>query len=120
MPECFLHEIFDKTLIKMVVNSDPTSDWAEVGWRGIMLHNGDIWLDDNGKLMSVNYQSEYEARKRKDIISADKAMLHKSLKVFEDHVFIMETETYLIRVDNLGNDKNAFKRLSSARFVAIF
>ena len=58
-------EVFDNTLISIIINSDPNRDWSQVGWRGIMLGNGDIWLDDSGRLIALNIQSEVEAKLKK-------------------------------------------------------
>ncbi len=50
-------EIFDDTLIRMINSSNPALDWSEVGWRGIMLLNGEIWVDTDGKIIGINYQT---------------------------------------------------------------
>ena len=55
-------EVFDNTLISKIINSDADKDWSQVGWRGIMLGNGDIWLNDSGRLIALNIQSEAEAK----------------------------------------------------------
>jgi hypothetical protein len=31
-----------------------------MGWRGIMLGQGDIWIDTTGKIITINYQSQVE------------------------------------------------------------
>jgi len=51
-------EIFDENILKIISVSNPQTDWTEMGWRGIMLLNGKIWLDHDGKLISVNYTIE--------------------------------------------------------------
>jgi len=97
-------EIFDETLLKMIVNSDIATDWCEMGVKGIMLGNGDVWISENGELIGINYQSETEKKRREEIIQIDKNSVHKSLKEFESLVWIMETDKYKIRIDDLGND----------------
>lgn len=47
-------EIFDDNILNIIENSNPATDWSEVGWRGIMLLDGRIWLDSDGKLIAVN------------------------------------------------------------------
>lgn len=61
------NEVFDKKLIDKIAHSK-TEQWSEVGWRGIMLANGDVWIDsDEGKIIAVNHQSDFEkAEKRTD------------------------------------------------------
>jgi hypothetical protein len=55
-------QVFDEILINIIMNSSIENDWHDVGWRGIMLNNGLIWIDFDGKLYSINYHSpqEYE------------------------------------------------------------
>jgi hypothetical protein len=99
------NEIFDSNLINIIKKSSATEDWSEVGWRGIMLSNGLMWLDYDGKIIAVNYQSNVEKLNRKNIIEKDKKLLHKSLRVFKEPVLLWETKNYKIRIDNLGNNK---------------
>ncbi|MFT4073059.1 MAG: hypothetical protein QM654_14180 [Dysgonamonadaceae bacterium] len=96
-------EIFDETLTKMIVDSQPDKDWSAMGWRGIMLLNGDVWLDYDGKLIAINYQSECEKRKKDALIRTSKNELHSSLKNFKRPVCILKTAQYQIRIDDMGN-----------------
>ena len=109
------NEVFDDRLIKMIVKSKPSRDWSAVGWRGIMLFNGDVWLDYDGRLVSVNYQSQLEAKKKEELINLEKSRLHQSLKEFEKPVHILETTKYRIRIDEMkeGNYRYASWKLQS-------
>ena len=69
------HEIFDDSLKKIIAESDIRKDWSEMGWRGIMLLNGIIWLDTDGKLTCVNYKSKYEHDNRIRLINQEKDLL---------------------------------------------
>jgi len=51
-------QIFDATLKNEIIKSNPAKDWSEVGWRGIMLNQGTLWIDTDGKIISINYQSQ--------------------------------------------------------------
>ncbi len=95
-------EIFDDKLIGMIVNSDPAKDWSAVGWHGIMLFRGDVWLDYDGRLIAVNYQSQTEAKKKEELIALEKSKLHESIRNFIKPVYILETAKYRIRIDELG------------------
>lgn len=97
------NEIFDDSLTKMILSSDPAADWAQVGWRGIMLHNGVLWLDEEGGLVAVNYHSPAELKKRQELIAADRQKLHTSVQSFEDPVYVLETQRYRIRIDDMGD-----------------
>ena len=98
------YEIFDDSLINMIVNSDLKNNWTRVGWRGIMLNYGIIWLDSHGKLIAVNYQSKSERTKREKLIEKDKNSIHWSLKKFAQPKLLLVTEKYKIRIDELWNE----------------
>ncbi|MFM9905412.1 MAG: hypothetical protein ACKVQJ_12685 [Pyrinomonadaceae bacterium] len=91
-------EIFDKGFLDHVVKSN-ISDWSEVGWRGIMFDSGTLWLGDDGKIMTVNYQSPKEKQLLAAAILSDKNQLPKALQDFERPVYLIFTKTYKIRVD---------------------
>jgi hypothetical protein len=99
------NEVFDRFLIDRIAKSK-IEQWAEVGWRGIMLDDGIVWMaNSDGIITDVTYQSEMENRLRNDLISNEKEHLHKSLKVFENPTFRIKTKTALIRIDELKNNK---------------
>jgi hypothetical protein len=98
------HELFDKKLIKMIIESDLDSDWAQVGWRGIMFDRGKIWFHDDGTLYRVNYSTELEYKRSRFLLDSMRKKLHPSLKNFEHLVFEWKTKNYLIRNDRLLGD----------------
>ena len=53
-------EIFDDRLTSLITSSNIKEDWSNVGWRGIMLENGVIWLDIDGSFITSNYTSDKE------------------------------------------------------------
>ena len=66
------NEVFDKILIDKISDSK-IEQWSEVGWRGIMLDDGVLWMaNSDGIITSVNYQSDFEKKRRKDLIAAAK------------------------------------------------
>jgi len=99
------NEVFDNNLKKMIIKSDIKKDWSEVGWRGIMLNDGILWLDYEGRLIAVNYQSKFEKEKIKKVIEHEKRLINKNIRNFEEPVLIIETKKYRIRIDKLHNGK---------------
>lgn len=93
------NEVFDSKLISMIANSK-IEDWSEVGWRGIMLNNGILWLGDE-KIFRINYISEFEVNLKKDLLKKDKEQLHYSLNNFLSPIHKIKTDNYLIRIDEL-------------------
>jgi len=86
-------EVFDDALIKLIVGSDFKKDWTIVGQRGIMLNSGGLWLENEERLISVNYQSPVEKEKREEILINDIRLLHESINVYENRMVILEIET---------------------------
>jgi hypothetical protein len=97
-------QIFDATLKNKIIKSNPAKDWSEMGWRGIMLNQGDIWMDTDGRLMSINYQSQFEKDLKEKLIAGEKGKLNPVLAKFKEPVSILETSKFRIRIDDLGND----------------
>lgn len=97
-------QIFDAKLKSEIIKSSPAKDWSEVGWRGIMLNQGTLWIDTEGKISSINYQSQYEKNLKNKLIAAEKIKLHPSIAKFKAPEYILETSKFRIRIDDLGNN----------------
>ncbi|GMO63827.1 MAG: hypothetical protein Ta2D_10680 [Rickettsiales bacterium] len=96
-------EVFDKKLKNLIINSDAEKDWGMVGWRGIIFQQGLLWLDYNGKLISINYMSDKEQKHYNNIVNNDKKNIYDSLKDYEKIVGEYETKNYKIRIDKTDN-----------------
>lgn len=97
-------EIFDSNLKNNILKSDAKKDWSDMGLRGTMLHNGNIWMDIDGRLTAVNYQSKFETDLRDKLIAEQKKGLDESISFFKTPICILETPKFKIRIDNLGNN----------------
>lgn len=97
-------QIFDATLKNEIIKSNPAKDWSEVGWRGIMMNQGTLWIDTDGKIISINYQSQAEKNLSNQLIAAEKAKLHPSIAKFKAPEYILETSKFRIRIDDMGNN----------------
>ena len=97
-------QIFDATLKNKIIKSNPAKDWSEMGWRGIMLAQGDIWMDTDGKVSTINYQSQAEKDLKNKLIAGEKGKLHSSIVKFKAPKYVLETSKFRIRIDDLGND----------------
>ncbi len=96
-------ELFDDSLSSQIINSNISKDWSAVGFRGIMLNRGIIWLDMDGSLIAVNYQSNYEKNKRDELIKKDRYSIHESLRDFDQPKILLETKNIRIRIDVMQN-----------------
>ena len=66
------NEVFDEMLIDKIANSSK-DQWSAVGAKGTMLDNGEVWVDDvDGKIIAVNYQSDFELRLKNDLAGKQK------------------------------------------------
>lgn len=97
------NEVFDDSLVRSIVTSAPDKDWLKMGWRGIMLHHGQLWLNEEGKLIAVNYQSAVESKKRALLVEKERGLVHSSLKEFKRPVCLLETGKFRIRIDEMGD-----------------
>ncbi len=96
-------EIFDAFLIEKILGSDPSSDWSAVGSQGIMLGTGDLWIDFDGRIISINYESTAEKEIRVKLEKSFNNQLHPSISTFDNQRIEMHTLTYSLRVDQIGN-----------------
>lgn len=97
------NELFDNTLLKMISTSSADRDWLKMGWRGIMLRDGLVWLNEEGKLIAVNYQSKAESDRKSQLIEKDRERVHASIKGFKRPACLLETAKFRIRIDDMGN-----------------
>ncbi len=110
------NDIFDETLLSKIAGSKPSVDWSAMGEKGYMLGDGEVWLDSEGKLIAVNYQSAAEKQMRNALVEADKKGLHASIREFLNPVCVLETAKFRVRIDELaeGGYRYASWRITSA------
>ena len=96
-------EVFDEAILEKIASSS-IDDWDTVGWRGIMFDNGMVWLNYDGLIKAVIYQSEKEKQIQKELIEKERATLHISVQEFMEpyhHVYI---DNDIVRVDKMLDD----------------
>ncbi|QDP86614.1 hypothetical protein FNJ88_01410 [Chryseobacterium sp. SNU WT5] len=99
------NEVFDQELIERIAHSK-VDQWSDVGWSGIMLDRGVLWIDsDGGQILAVNHQTDLERKLLEKLIAKDKESLAPSLRHFKSPVYKILTKRYLIRIDELNNSK---------------
>jgi len=96
-------QIFDAHIISLIGSSSYQRNWHQIGWRGISFSNGKVWINEDGKIRSISYESLTELKLRQTIIERDKASIHESIKSFDQPILIWETEKFRIRIDKLEN-----------------
>nr|WP_193987550.1 hypothetical protein [Lelliottia steviae] len=98
-------QIFDKEFIEQIASSNIRHDWEMMGWRGIMFDSGKLWLDFDGSIWAVPYESEAEKARREALIDEQKQALHKSLREFRKPILTWQTKKHLIRIDELADNQ---------------
>ncbi|MFM2037187.1 MAG: hypothetical protein RL432_126 [Bacteroidota bacterium] len=94
-------EVFDEKLMEEIASSN-ADDWSTVGWRGIMLDQGIVWLSDDASLISgINYQTLKEKAYQKQLIADQKAHVHESIAMFERPELLSITDRFLVRIDQM-------------------
>ena len=98
------NSLFDDDLKKIIINSNE-NDWSVVGSKGIMLNDGIIWLNEEGKLIAINGFSEKESKYANKWEETDKSTLNPLLRKYHRNINIFETQKYLGRIDEIAGDK---------------
>jgi hypothetical protein len=70
-----------------------------------MLDQGSLWLDYDGTITAVNYQSDAEKCLMDELIETEKKSLYPSLRVLEAPVLVGVTDKFIVRIDDLGNSE---------------
>lgn len=96
-------EILDDEFTRIIVSSNE-NDCGRIGWRGLQLHRGLVWFDEEGHVRTLNYESEFEKGERIRLIDLERSELHESLRKYNAPVLEWETCTYRIRIDSKVND----------------
>jgi len=111
-------EIIDANFKQIIIKSKPAKDWSEMGWRGIMLNNGQLWLNENGQVIAINYQSSVEKGLHDKLIFADKKSIHPSISEYSKPVYVLETSKFRIRIDDLGNSNYRYSSWSKTKSMS--
>jgi hypothetical protein len=95
--------VFDDVLVSKIANSK-ISDWSKVGWRGVMLENGVVWLDEESKkIITTNYTTK-KGQQVFDEFTADiKKTLHPSVSEYRKNKMDLVSAKYRLRLDWLDD-----------------
>ena len=64
---------------------------------------GEIWINENGKISTINYSSKKEQALKTAAVSKIKAGMHPSVKNWENNILVAKSDKLLIRVDYTNN-----------------
>lgn len=106
-------EVFDDVILTSIATSRVGQDWQTMGWRGIMLGSGEVWMDFDGKVIGINHQTAQAAKLKAELIAGQKSELHPSVREYKSPELMWQTEKFAIRIDEL--DDGHYRYASWAR-----
>ncbi|QWL80072.1 hypothetical protein HQ395_15565 [Aeromonas hydrophila] len=98
-------EVFDDAILNSIASSRVGQDWQAMGWRGIMLGSGEVWLDFDGKVIGINHQTAQAAKLKAELIARQKSELHPSVREYKSPELMWQTAKFTIRIDELGDGR---------------
>ncbi|WP_421158894.1 hypothetical protein [Aeromonas dhakensis] len=98
-------EVFDEAILKRIASSRAGQDWQAMGWRGIMLGSGEVWLDFDGKVTGINHQTAQAAKRKAELVAKQKNDLYPGLREYKRPELMWLTEKFTIRIDELGDGR---------------
>ncbi len=102
--------IIDAELCEKIAKSS-RADWQEIGWRGTALDNGLVWLDDNGKICALNYETAAGRAELAKAIEEDKQSLSSRYRNFRYPCAQWKAGGRIYRVDQLNTKKETYRLL---------
>lgn len=99
------YQVFDGDFLVAISQSDLEKDWATVGWRGTAFRDGELWLDENGKLRALNRTSRAEQAEIEARSAATQQQLHRSVARFHRPMAAFTTRSFRVRIDELANER---------------
>ena len=83
-------EVFDEAILEKIASSS-IDDWNTVGWRGIMFDLGMVWLDYDGFIKGINYETSIAKKIQKDLNSDIVMVMDECPKKSNDYNLIKES-----------------------------
>lgn len=97
-------QLFDETLMQIVINSDIQKDWGYSRLKWIVLLDEMLLLNESGKILAINHQTVAERKIKQKHIDQRKKQLHPSVSEFYKPALEWKTKRFHIRVDELAGD----------------
>lgn len=111
-------EVFDDAILKSIATSQVGQDWQAMGWRGIMLGSGEVWMDFDGKVIGINHQTAQAAKLKAELIARQKSDLHPSVREYKSPALMWQTEKFHIRIDELDDGHYRYASWAKGKTLA--
>lgn len=111
-------EVFDDVILTSIATSRVGQDWQAMGWRGIMLGSGEVWMDFDGKVIGINHQTAQAAKLKAELIARQKSDLHPSVREYKNPALMWQTEKFHIRIDELDDGHYRYASWAKGKTLA--
>jgi hypothetical protein len=98
-----LIDIAFKKQIQLYNDTDIFEHHGEYGLVGGPFR-GEIWMDENGNITSINYASKKEQLLKVQLTKQLQKTIYQSVNTWKSNVLVAHTEKILIRVDEMKKD----------------
>jgi hypothetical protein len=99
--------LFDSSFKIKLLSYNDSDVFEHHGYYGLVggPFSGDIWMDENGMIRSINYHSDAELKLQAKLTHKIQNKIYPSVKMWKENIYVCETIKFLIRVDLLDNDE---------------
>jgi len=111
-------EVFDDVILTSIATSRVGQDWQTMGWRGIMLGSGEVWMDFDGKVIGINHQTAQATKLKAELIARQKSGLHPSVREYKSPELMWQTEKFTIRIDELDDGHYRYASWAKGKTLA--
>jgi len=97
----YFPNLFDKEFIDKLKKFSEKSIFSKNESYGLVGENfsGEIWINENGYITTINYSSPQEKNLKSELIKKEKATIHPSIRQWNENVLIAKSDKLLIRID---------------------
>jgi hypothetical protein len=96
--ERFEH-VLSTEVIDQILNSSTTDDWRVIGTRGIALHQGMLWMNWEGRVTAIGYETAVASSYERRLIDEMAQAMHASLAGIKQPIGQFETDQSTVRID---------------------
>ncbi|MGH2667039.1 hypothetical protein [Flavobacterium sp.] len=93
--------LFDAAFKKKLLKYNASYIFERNGVYGLIggPFSGEIWIREDGKMITLNYSSEKETAIKEQLIKKKKSQVHPSIAKWEENLYICRSEKLLVRID---------------------
>lgn len=93
--------LFDSAFKAKLVHSDSSDIWVRSG--DFTIFHGDIWLNPECEIITINYTSARERNVLDSLTEFTKRIIHPSVAQWQENILILDARKFIIRLDWTDN-----------------